>query len=282
MTQNIYTPIKAVFGWGKEARTPRVLTDEAQGGAYQIKNSVREPEPIPLGSGIAGKENAANSQAISWSKQGPDASTTFALMATEDKTNIEIQTNAVGYVKNESSESVAPDGVAATGQTVEPYPPHSVPNGSDDAATSRTDAAQGGDKTPAAPEPKPANTGTNPNPFPKDQRRPPAWKCQRITLDEFRRRYFFDGCRPKRAEVKRWIEEGTAEGETLSAFLIDGRYYIQIIAADNFIASARVKPGKFERAERVAKAAGAESKPGWRRKKTYNELSQMGFPFMRQ
>ena len=70
----------------------------------------------------------------------------------------------------------------------------------------------------------------------------PAAKLCRLTLDEFRRRYFERGCRPKRRDAIRWIEEGTAEGVILRGYKIDGRYFVQIYEADRFLAALRVNP----------------------------------------
>lgn len=74
----------------------------------------------------------------------------------------------------------------------------------------------------------------------------PAAKLCRLTLDEFRRRYFEAGCRPKRRDVTRWIEEGTAEGVILRGYKIDGRYFVQIYEADRFLAALRVNPKSEE------------------------------------
>ncbi len=106
-------------------------------------------------------------------------------------------------------------------------------------------------------------------------RRPPVWRFQRITVDEFRRRYFFVDNRPTRSSVKRWIESGTAEGRVLPAYLIDGRYYIQIAAAEAFIAALKVTPQNVKNA-----IASARQTTNWREKKTNNELRALGYSFM--
>ena len=106
-------------------------------------------------------------------------------------------------------------------------------------------------------------------------RRPPVWRFQRITVDEFRRRYFFVDNRPTRASVRRWIESGTAEGRILPAYLIDGKYYIQIAAAETFIAALRVTPQNVKNA-----VASAKQTTNWREKKTNSELRALGYSFM--
>lgn len=106
-------------------------------------------------------------------------------------------------------------------------------------------------------------------------RRPPVWRFQRITVDEFRRRYFFVDNRPTRASVRRWIESGTAEGRVLPAYLIDGKYYIQIAAAETFIAALKVTPQNVKNA-----IASAKQTTNWREKKTNAELRALGYSFM--
>ena len=106
-------------------------------------------------------------------------------------------------------------------------------------------------------------------------RRPPVWRFQRITVDEFRRRYFFVDNRPTRASVRRWIESGTAEGRILPAYLIDGKYYIQIAAAETFIAALKVTPQNVKNA-----VASAKQTTNWREKKTNSELRALGYSFM--
>lgn len=103
-------------------------------------------------------------------------------------------------------------------------------------------------------------------------RRPVIWKGQRITVDEFRRRYFFHDNRPTRASVKRWIEQGTAEGKILQGYLIDGKYYTTIGAAENFINALRVTT----RAPMVTPTAIKQI----REQKTAQELHKIGFSFM--
>lgn len=103
-------------------------------------------------------------------------------------------------------------------------------------------------------------------------RRPVIWKGQRITVDEFRRRYFFHDNRPTRASVKRWIEQGTAEGKILQGYLIDGKYYTTIGAAENFINALRVTT----RAPMATPTAIKQI----REQKTAQELHKIGFSFM--
>lgn len=103
----------------------------------------------------------------------------------------------------------------------------------------------------------------------------PAWKNARITVDEFRRRYFFDGCRPKRRDVQRWIEEGTSEGVKLNAYLLDGRYYIQIVAAESFFTACR----HASTANKPIVRKTPET-PNWRQKRNAIELREMGYKFM--
>lgn len=103
-------------------------------------------------------------------------------------------------------------------------------------------------------------------------RRPVIWKGQRITVDEFRRRYFFHDNRPTRASVKRWIEQGTAEGKILQGYLIDGKYYTTIGAAENFINALRVTT----RAPMATPTAIKQI----REQRTAQELRNIGFSFM--
>lgn len=107
---------------------------------------------------------------------------------------------------------------------------------------------------------------------PPKQQRPAPWKFQRITVDEFRRRYFFQDNRPTRASVKRWIETGTAEGEILQGYLIDGKYYLTITAAERFIDALRVRA---RTAPTTPKAAAQ-----LREKRTAQALREIGFSFM--
>ena len=106
-------------------------------------------------------------------------------------------------------------------------------------------------------------------------KRPPAWKYTRITVNEFRRRYFLDGCRPRQRDVVRWIEEGTAEGERLPAFLIDGKYYIQIVAADAFLVACK-KTAERPSLHKPRPACG----DNWRQQYTFNQLRKMGYDFL--
>lgn len=103
-------------------------------------------------------------------------------------------------------------------------------------------------------------------------RRPPIWKGQRITVDEFRRRFFFVDNRPTRASVKRWIETGTSEGKILQGYLIDGKYYTTIGAAENFINALRVTTRAPMRAPATINQI--------REKRTAQELHKIGFTFM--
>lgn len=103
-------------------------------------------------------------------------------------------------------------------------------------------------------------------------RRPPIWKGQRITVDEFRRRFFFVDNRPTRASVKRWIETGTSEGKILQGYLIDGKYYTTIGAAENFINALRVTAR--------APMTTPTSIKQIREKRTAQELHKIGFTFM--
>ena len=103
-------------------------------------------------------------------------------------------------------------------------------------------------------------------------RRPPIWKGQRITVDEFRRRYFFVDNRPPRASVKRWIETGTAEGKILQGYLIDGKYYTTIGAAETFINALRVTARAPMTTPTTIKQI--------REKRTAQELHKIGFTFM--
>ena len=91
-------------------------------------------------------------------------------------------------------------------------------------------------------------------------------------MDEFRRRYFFHDNRPTRASVKRWIVQGTAEGKILQGYLIDGKYYTTIGAAENFINALRVTT----RAPMVTSTAIKQI----REQKTAQELHKIGFSFM--
>ncbi len=120
-----------------------------------------------------------------------------------------------------------------------------------------------------------AETNKQEEPRPQQERpaRPAAWKLARITLDEFRRRYFLEGNRPRRSDVKRWIEVGTAEGRVLPANLLDGRYYIQVAAAEAFLTSTRAKTDRNAPKARTAR-------PDWHDRKTAAELRTMGFSFM--
>lgn len=110
------------------------------------------------------------------------------------------------------------------------------------------------------------------NQQPPKQQRPAPWKFQRITVDEFRRRYFFVDNRPTRASVKRWIESGTAEGKILQGYLIDGKYYITITAAERFIDELRVR---VRTAMTTPKAAAQI-----RERRTAQALREIGFSFM--
>ncbi|MBR0226165.1 MAG: hypothetical protein IJL92_08930 [Thermoguttaceae bacterium] len=105
----------------------------------------------------------------------------------------------------------------------------------------------------------------------------PAWKTARITVDDFRRRYFLDGCRPKRRDVVRWITEGTAEGVKLAAYLLDGRYYIQIVAAESFFTACRHASAE---ANKPSVRRTTQETPNWRQKRNAIELREMGYKFM--
>ena len=109
---------------------------------------------------------------------------------------------------------------------------------------------------------------------PQQLKRPPAWKFARITINEFRRRYFLDGSRPKQRDVIRWIEEGTAEGVILAGYRIDGRYYIQVTAADAFLTAC--KSASLKTAPKPRPQAGAN----WRQKAVNSELRKLGFDFL--
>lgn len=113
---------------------------------------------------------------------------------------------------------------------------------------------------------------TTTKPVPK---RAPAWKFTRITVNEFRRRYFLDGSRPRQRDVVRWIEEGTVEGERLPAYLIDGKYFIQIVAAEAFLDACK----KVEKRPSLYKPRPAAGE-NWRQKHTFNELRKFGFDFL--
>lgn len=119
-----------------------------------------------------------------------------------------------------------------------------------------------------------AFVGAAPVDQPQPPKRQPAWKFSRITVNEFRRRYFMDGSRPRQRDVIRWIEEGTAEGIKLNGYLIDGRYYIQITAADAFLTAC--KSASLKRAPAPRPQTGAK----WRQNYVNHELRKMGFDFL--
>ena len=61
----------------------------------------------------------------------------------------------------------------------------------------------------------------------------------------------------------------------MPAYLIDGKYYIQIAAAETFIAALRVTPQNVKNA-----VASAKQTTNWREKKTNSELRALGYSFM--
>lgn len=82
-------------------------------------------------------------------------------------------------------------------------------------------------------------------------------RARYVTLDAFRREYFAAGSRPRRADVKTWVDEGR-----LRAIELDGRVYVREDDAEAFLNGARVcdhvveriKAATHERAARVKAA----------------------------
>lgn len=65
---------------------------------------------------------------------------------------------------------------------------------------------------------------------------------QRLTIFEFRKRYFAPECRPARKTVEQWITKGTREKVRLRANRFDGDYYITIADAEAFMRATTVVP----------------------------------------
>lgn len=60
-------------------------------------------------------------------------------------------------------------------------------------------------------------------------------KTLRLTVFEFRKRFFAPNCRPSRSKVIEWITRGTRERVYLRANRLDGEYYITIGDAEAFM-----------------------------------------------
>ena len=69
-----------------------------------------------------------------------------------------------------------------------------------------------------------------------------------LTINAFRRCFFSDESRPKRAQVVKWIDEGR-----LAAIIIDGRYYIRDDDAACFFESATAKTFTHNNAKQAFK-----------------------------
>jgi len=82
-------------------------------------------------------------------------------------------------------------------------------------------------------------------------------RARYLTLEAFRREFFAVGSRPRRADVKTWVDDGR-----LRAIEIDGRVYVREDDAQAFLdgsrvvdhVAERVKNATRERAERIKAA----------------------------
>lgn len=72
----------------------------------------------------------------------------------------------------------------------------------------------------------------------------------RITVREFRKRYFAQGSRPSERQIIDWITRGTQEKIFLRATRLDGVYYVTIGDAEAFLRASTAK----ENTVKVAKS----------------------------
>ena len=73
-----------------------------------------------------------------------------------------------------------------------------------------------------------------------------------LTIDAFRRGYFAPGSRPRRCDVRGWIDEGR-----LPAIQLDGRVYVREDDVKAFFAGARIQDHAAEKASAAVKARAA-------------------------
>lgn len=75
---------------------------------------------------------------------------------------------------------------------------------------------------------------------------------QYMTIDAFRRDFFAPGSRPRRCDVRGWIDEGR-----LPAIQLDGRVYVREDDVQAFFTGARVQDHAAEKASAAVKARAA-------------------------
>ena len=67
-------------------------------------------------------------------------------------------------------------------------------------------------------------------------------KALRMSVFQFRTRYFAEGARPSKKTVEQWITKGTREKVFLRANRFDGEYFITIGDAEAFLRATTARP----------------------------------------
>lgn len=67
-------------------------------------------------------------------------------------------------------------------------------------------------------------------------------KSLRMSVYQFRTRYFAEGARPSKKTIEQWIIQGTRERVFLRANRFDGEYYITVGDAEAFLRATTARP----------------------------------------